>query len=949
MKNTNRLLFYLTTFILLSINLPAKAQSSGKINNAQYEVELKQDASIIIKQKQSGRAYKLYPRLTIMKRMDDPALKYTFGSADKFAPNTNNKLRIPYWEKEGSKETTANFFESANPITVLAKTGNIKAGVIEWRFKKNTFGQLFATLSLTNNANEPVIEYKFIPTVESWYSIGYSGMPELAADETDAIWQPFVWQEKRFPEKPFLSTEDICGLPGTMVEKDGITYGVLADPAVIPYRLPYEPLGNILFGVLVRNQDGNAQPQIFSPVLGNPDSKLKAGATHSFKFRVYIYKGCQPDAYIDAAKNIFGFKDYRENVYTNLNQTIENMIDFEMDDVYSRWSIEMKGFDYSTDVANTVKNVSGLHPLSAAIITDNQGIYTRRALPMIEYLMSREKYLFSVNKNITRQNPSSRMMGPAVEVSELAALDIFYKGKSPVFNYFADSLSHVTRQLNLTKDSRGDDWPNLLALYKMTGKTDYLTKAKQKADEYIKWRINTKQTDFSDASTAQAAMFWTDYSPLWMEMLNLYETTKEQRYLDAAKMGAKQYMQYTWFYPVIPDSTLIINKNGISEFLCGSAVREKIPPMPAARQEVPAWRVSQIGLTPEATYTSTSNPAIFLANQAPHLLRLAYYTNDDFFRSVARSAVVGRYSNYPGYDINGEFNTVYSRPDYPLRYQHEVSYNQFYYNHVWPQIAVLFDYLISDVYASSEGKINFPAEFAVGYAYLKSNVYGQSAGSFYEDKNVNLWMPKQVLKVDNEQINYLTGYGNDKFYFALLNQSNDEQQVEIAINPDLVPIKLNGTHKARLWENNGNATTAELKNGKIHVKLSAKGITAIAVDDISVATQFQQKIVMGTDHLRNESYKIADSPFGKISSAIFSFGELSSTYIWLEANEEKVKKAILNYRVNGQNEWKKLTDNSYPFEFSVPIGDDGNEIQWWIEAELVDGKTSSSSKIMLKK
>ena len=96
--------------------------------------------------------------------------------------------------------------------------------------------------------------------------------------------------------------------------------------------------------------------------------------------------------------------------------------------------------------------------------------------------------------------------------------------------------------------------------------------------------------------------------------------------------------------------------------------------------------------------------------------------------------------------LTGNYNTVYSRPDYPLRFQHEVSYNQFYYNHVWPQIAMLFDYLISDVYAGSDGKINFPGELAVGYAYLKSNVYGQSAGSFYEDKNVNLWMPKQVLE-----------------------------------------------------------------------------------------------------------------------------------------------------------------------------------------------------------
>jgi hypothetical protein len=300
----------------------------------------------------------------------------------------------------------------------------------------------------------------------------------------------------------------------------------------------------------------------------------------------------------------------------------------------------MKGFDYSTDVANTVKNVSSLHPLSAAVITDDKSIYDRRALPMIEYLISREKYLFSVNKNITRQQPSSKMAGPAVEVSELAALDIFSHGASPVFSYFADSLSHTTRKLNLTKESKGDDWPNLLSLYKMTGNPDYLKRARQKADDYINWRITHKQTDFSDASAKQAAQFWTDFAPLWIELLNLYEATWDKKYLDAATEGAKLYMQYVWFYPVIPDSSITVNSKGIVDYRCLEAVRDTIPAMPAPPQQVPAWQVSQIGLTPEAANTIADNQAIFLTHFAPHLLRLAYYTKNDYFRWVSTANLI---------------------------------------------------------------------------------------------------------------------------------------------------------------------------------------------------------------------------------------------------------------------------------------------------------------------
>ncbi len=937
-------------FIFLFIGvINADAQTPVKLVNTQYELELKKDATVLVTYKKNGRKYLLYPHFTIAKRIDNPLLKY-INRSDKFAPKTNNNfLRLAYWQKDKSAELTADFYEAAAPTAVTALTGKLIGNKVQWNFPANNEYSLSATVSLISAVNEPVIEYHFVPKIAAYYSIGYTGMPEISPESADAIWQPWVWQEKRFPEKSFLSTEDMCGLPGTMVEKDGMTYGVFADPTAIPYRLPDQRSGKIKFGVLVRNQKGLAQPQIFAPVFGNSDSKLPVGQDYSFRFRVFMYDGKQPDAYIAAAKTMFGFKDYRQNVFVNINQTIENTIDFQMDDIFSRWSTEMKGYDYSTDVANTVKNVSALHPLSTAIITDNQGIYTRRALPIIEYLISREKYLFSVDKNITRQQPSSRMTGPAVEVSELAVLDLFYHGKSQIFSYLADSLSHTTRKLNLNKDSKGDDWPNLLSLYKMTGETKFLTAAKQKADAYINSRVKTLQTDFSDANTEKSGMFWTDFSPLWMEMLSLYENTKEQRYLDAAVVGAKQYMQYTWFYPVIPNGDITINENNMPGHLADEAIREKIPAMSAAKQTVPAWRVSQIGLTPEASYTFHTNPGIFLTNQAPHLLRLAYYTKDPFFRSVARSAVVGRYANYPGYDINGEFNTIYARPDYPLRFQHEVSYNQFYYNHVWPQISMLFDYLISDAFTSSKGAINFPAEFAAGYAYLKSNVYGQKPGKFYGDENVNLWMPKQVLKISNEQANYITAYGNNKFYIALLNQSDKVQEVEISINPDMVPVNLNGTHATTIWMDNVKASPSQVKNGKIKVKINPKGITALAINDIHVITQFQSRAASAKAEVGAKNFKINDSPLGSIKSTIFSLGDLSNAYIWMEASNEKLKDVTFNYRVGDKKEWIKQIDNSYPFEFSLALKEGETRIEYFVEGTTINSQKEKSEIITLQK
>src|SRR3546814_14342945 len=110
------------------------------------------------------------------------------------------------------------------------------------------------------------------------------------------------------------------------------------------------------------------------------------------------------------------------------------MIDDAMNDVYSGWNAELKAPDYSTDVAATVKLVSALHPLSVALITDDPQVYQRRALPMMEYLLSREKYLFSMNTSATHQSPSHFLKGPAADVSELAALFDFSQKRTAVLN-----------------------------------------------------------------------------------------------------------------------------------------------------------------------------------------------------------------------------------------------------------------------------------------------------------------------------------------------------------------------------------------------------------------------------------------------------------------------------------------------------------------------------------
>src|SRR5690606_20064705 len=100
----------------------------------------------------------------------------------------------------------------------------------------------------------------------------------------------------------------------------------------------------------------------------------------------------------------------------------------------------------------TVKNVSALHPLSVALVTDNVDIYRRRALPMIEYLMSREKYLYAVDENITQQNPSHFLRGPCMEINELASLHQMTGQRNVAFLSEMERVFGKVRQLNLVTE-----------------------------------------------------------------------------------------------------------------------------------------------------------------------------------------------------------------------------------------------------------------------------------------------------------------------------------------------------------------------------------------------------------------------------------------------------------------------------------------------------------------
>ncbi len=876
----------------------------------------------IIKFTDSGIEYKFLPSFTVMYNNSDPKIN-TSGASEfnTLVPSwklyNNDKLRVKDYYK------TAELF-AINPTTIK-KNGN----EFHISYPENSLFKLSAVIK-KDSRGIPELSYTLHVKNDGFFSVGYTGAPTSNQADLQQIWQPWVWQALRFPDQSYLSIDDAAPMPATMFTKGGITFSAFVSPDAIPYKMPHG--SDAKFGVLLRNQHGDAQPQVFSPVLGKPSSKLLKGAVFSYKVNVLAYKGNIDDLHQYLAYKVFGFKDYRKNSVGTLNETIENMANFAMNDYYSGWNANLKGFDYSTDVKNSVKMVSALDALSYAIISDNDEIFSRRAKPMMEYILSREKFLFSQKNEVKAQNPSHAMKGPTAEVSELTSLYNFSQKRSPVFKHYTETLYDKDRTLNLLMPSKGNTWQNFLAVYRATGDSVFLNKAKKSAKDYIEKRINKLATDFSDANAHFGAggQFWTDFTPKWIDLIELYDETKDPIYLEAAVKGAKEYVKYIWFHPRIPDGTVKINGSGMLPI--GDRHNKTNPEaMKADPMQVEAWRVSQIGLTPEASNTYTVNQGIFMTNYAPYLLRLSYLTKDSFFRDIAKAAVIGRYNNFPGYDINIDFTTHYERPDYPLQDWQKLTYNQIYYNHVWPHIALLVDYLISDVTEKSGGKISFPSQYKQGYAYLQSKVYGSSPGKFYADDQVYLWMPPKLLRQSNIQINYISGYGNGNLYFAFMNQSPAAEESDFTINQEIASFDINKEYKVTILNRKGEKTYGTLKNGHIRIRIPGNDIVSIIVNDLKIKPNFQSKVYDKNEvALSEKSFQDTNTSWGRSVGMIYSMGKnLENAFFWLEADEEKFSQVIFSYDVG--NGWIKKEDNEYPYEIDFPVSEKCTSVAYKIE------------------
>lgn len=908
-------------------------QSGTPTTNADYRIHLASGGALVLTNIVSGAGAVFEPEFTVLYSLNDPGL----GQNDVLESRRGTiplGYQVPTWSSGGGARNLWSAPEAT--IVVTPRLAGLLGRRLTYRFKNDAKFSFAVDGALPLNRGDPALALAMQPRTNGYFAVGYTGAPSIPSGDADWIWLPLIWQGKRFPATGYLIPEYHCPVPAVMVNKAGTTWGVVADPQEMPFRLP--TLGNSRFGVALRKSGSMASPMLFAPMFGGAGSFMNTGASFGFRFHLFARPGDFYANYTRLARDTYGFHDYRENTIASLNDTLDNMQDYFLTP-YAEWNANARGFSGLRDDPGTVKSYSPAHLLSWAMVRDSRLFFEQRARPSIEYSLSRSGYFLTING----YDPKEAMFGPALNLTpEYVALYHMSGGRTPFFRKVAedvnvdlagvvDTNAMYSRQESI---NNGRNYlRRYLAMHQLTGEPDYLNKACKVADDYITWRINQPQTDFYDGFNT----FWYFMGPMWVDLLELHAETGIQRYQEAALAGAREFAGYSYYCPAIPETNVTVNIGG------------SVSGMPIPEDTVPAWRVAEMGLQCEAANTSTSHRGIFMVPWAAYFNRLTLASGDTFFRDVARSAIVGRYANFPGYNHKTVYTTIYEKPDYPLRSFQELTFNSFHYHHPMLMAVELIDYLVSEADLRSGGQIRFPSRYSATAAYFQQKVYGDRPGRFYNRSNVWLWMPQRLLTNSSVQVNYLAARGDGNLCVALMNQSAQTVATTVSLNPSLVAF--GASPSIRVRTNNVEAPQQTLTAGRVTVNVPPKGITTLEIDGVTSQVTLQQKYLAESLSLGDGSYAEVITPeYGKVQGCLMSFGpELTSAYVWLQACPETatdtrsgpLRQATLHYTVD-RGPTNTMVDTVWPFEFTVPLTNGGSKFHYWVEGLTPSNQVVSS-------
>lgn len=763
------------------------------------------------------------------------------------------------------------------------------------------------------------ISLTYKATASGYYSFVVSAFQDTPEANVNHVQLPPMFNYKRLPEGPMLIPGAMTPQPLAIVElaqnKKPLSYFITGSVNDFPVDWAKDITSRI--GFSLKNEFNRIQPVAFAPVLGLADSKLDAGQVLNRSFNVGAVTDKWTGALAYISNSIYKVSDYRSQDSTSLTNAIFNIVDLIKNDNAAGWSVPLKGFfDIEADpkIAPTVAQSSPLAVISAAVMAKDEALYISRALPTIEYTLSRSAFRWAKAVGAPYNTTEASLeLNPYKNVQFNTA---YFESLAQLLEYKNPWLTEVAMPDKQPRKLSGYSvnlpaWTQELAAYRLTKDKKWLTAAVANAKEFVAKEVYGQKNNLL---TAQP-FYNTSFYPYWWDLTDLYEVSNDKAFLNAAEYASYFTLAGIRSYPFVEQKMQLIHEGETYEgntnlwWKDGEKFRLGFPRVKGdvKAKEVPQSLVSPVGLGLEQPITfflpKKNVRHIFMSTWAPHLLRLSADTERKLFEIYARNSIIGRFTNYPGYYATGYTDLTY-RENYPYK---GPDINSIYYHHISPHLAFSLDFLVTEAVQRSKGGISFPWGKQEGFVWFNNRIYGGGKGNIFDDKNVKIWLKKGLVTLDNPSVNYLTGISDDRFWVVLLNESAQEQSTGIRLDVQQTGVKNTGIkhYRGGVAEAGSLAMAAD----QMTVKIPGKGISAYSfplasakvTKELGPVKNGLQEVDLGAPWGKLYAFRIR-SPFGWDSVyAYLSTPPVAGAAAELELNEDV---STLEKR------------NAYPFEWS---------------------------------
>ncbi|TDE15056.1 discoidin domain-containing protein [Jiangella asiatica] len=716
-------------------------------------------------------------------------------------------------------------------------------------------GTLSADWSLDPEFGQDLlVTVTWTPRRAGWYSLP---SPTLATvGEDDLAWGvvPGYWSSSTAATDAELSRRYNLGVPAVplLAEErsttslvaavqsaaDGATLAVAADSALARDPWPTDRSEHTAWqvGTSLRDLGGALTPTLFSPVLGQRGSWLEAGQPVSAAFRYVLVAGGWADVTDHVTRDVYQLPRRQElarNV-DSLSHRIHRMHDFLVtpESQWHTWTYE--GLTLGAE-SGKLSDVGAMWMMTR--LTDDP-VFRHERLPYArnfklaqqqtadgpfrgaalgEYFRDGQWiseivwanlvgslgpdyvspifttfYTLADDGNIALFDPDDAEIRERLRLGAERLLEWQHDDGSFDIGYLRDQPDQV--KYPELPDLRAT-WYGFVAAYRVLGDQRYLDAAKRGADWFIEHAVATG--DF--LGVCDDARLIRDFQVIFaaQALLDLYEVTEDERYRDAAVEAATFYTLHIFDHPIATDEPKTFNGGPVED-----------------------WQLGQSGLPFEhAGFHGSVNGVgpITLASHAGAFVRFHELTGRQLFLDLARAAArgrdewVGEQSGIPSYywSAGNGGSSVFPW-------------------HGWWHMGWLMDYVLAESHLRSGGEIAFPHGFCT--AKVGSHrPYGFAAGTIF-GHDVQLWMPRPLVTVDDPEVDWLTARSVDggRLFVVAVNESPEPTTATVRLDPRSLVAGQRAT-----WGDTqvlaGDAAAGP-EDGAWTVELPGLGVAVFAVD-----------------------------------------------------------------------------------------------------------------------